>query len=228
MSEVRIYSAKRRLRRSLSLKVCLYRQFISEIHRFQPVRGLLWHRPHMHLAKDYLNSRILQLVRFPWTYECFTKLLDRNYSVRLNLEEDTLDDGLSQISRRSGGVPRLPSVSSSRINVKTGRVQKIPQKKFPGYQALKEIRRQQASTDLLFAISPFTRVVKEIMQQMSSKQYRIQSGAIRALMEAAQAFVLTLFDSANLCTAHAKRVTLMTSDIQLVRRILHMWGMRDL
>ncbi|KAE9555702.1 hypothetical protein FO519_001054 [Halicephalobus sp. NKZ332] len=154
--------------------------------------------------------------------------IDRNYSVHLNLDEDAFDDGVSQISRRSGGVPRLPSVSSSRVNTKTGRIQKVPQKKFPGYRALKEIRRQQASTEMLFRITPFTRVIKEIMYQITPREYRIQSTAIRALMEAAQSFFITLFESSNLCTAHAKRVTLMTSDIQLVRRILHMWGLRDL
>ena len=104
----------------------------------------------------------------------------------------------------------------------------MPQRKFPGYQALKEIRRQQASTDMLLRITPFTRIIKEIIYQITPREYRIQTAAIRALMEAAQSFMITLFDSANLCTAHAKRVTLMTSDIQLVRRILHMWGLRDL
>ena len=48
---------------------------------------------------------------------------------------------------------------------------------------------------------------------------RWQSHAILALQEAAEAFLVHLFEDANLCAIHAKRVTLMQKDIQLARRI---------
>lgn len=40
-----------------------------------------------------------------------------------------------------------------------------------------------------------------------------------ALQEAAEAHLVGLFEDANLCVIHAKRVTLMPKDIQLARRI---------
>ncbi|EDO31850.1 predicted protein, partial [Nematostella vectensis] len=48
---------------------------------------------------------------------------------------------------------------------------------------------------------------------------RWQVAALMALQEAAEAFLVRLFEDANLCAIHAKRVTVMPRDIQLARRI---------
>jgi len=40
-----------------------------------------------------------------------------------------------------------------------------------------------------------------------------------AIQEAAEAYMTSLFEDANLCAIHAKRVTLMSKDIDLARRI---------
>jgi histone H3 len=48
---------------------------------------------------------------------------------------------------------------------------------------------------------------------------RFQSLAFMALQEAAEAFLVGLFEDANCCAKHAKRVTIMAKDMQLVRRI---------
>ena len=57
-----------------------------------------------------------------------------------------------------------------------------------------------------------------------SEALRWQSQAIQALQEAAEAFLVHLFEDANLCALHAKRVTIMQKDIQLARRIRGAWG----
>lgn len=49
--------------------------------------------------------------------------------------------------------------------------------------------------------------------------HRWQSQAIQALQEAAEAFLVHLFEDTNLCALHAKRVTIMQKDIQLARRL---------
>ena len=60
---------------------------------------------------------------------------------------------------------------------------------------------------------------------MSSVKYfwqtdlRFQSHAVLALQEAAEAYLVGLFEDTNLCAIHAKRVTIMPKDIQLARRI---------
>ncbi|EON66526.1 hypothetical protein W97_05771 [Coniosporium apollinis CBS 100218] len=96
----------------------------------------------------------------------------------------------------------------------------------PGALALKEIRQYQRSTDLLVAKLPFSRVVREIALNMvpTGDTVRWQSQAIQALQEAAEAFLVHLFEDTNLCAIHAKRVTIMQKDIQLARRIRGAWG----
>eukprot|EP00798_Chlamydomonas_sp_ICE-L_P015441 gene15441-biopygen24490 len=65
----------------------------------------------------------------------------------------------------------------------------------PGTVALREIRKYQKSTELLIRKLPFQR------------------------LEAAEAYLVGLFEDTNLAAIHAKRVTIMPKDIQLARRI---------
>ena len=48
---------------------------------------------------------------------------------------------------------------------------------------------------------------------------RFQSQAIFALQEAAEAYLVGLFEDTNLCAIHAKRVTIVPKDMILARRI---------
>ncbi|TQN72647.1 histone H3-like centromeric protein hH3v [Colletotrichum shisoi] len=80
----------------------------------------------------------------------------------------------------------------------------------PGTVALREIRKYQSGTQLLLRQLPFSRLVREIAES--------------ALQEAAEAFLVHLFEDTNLCAIHAKRVTIMQKDIQLARRIRGVWG----
>ncbi|KAJ4478222.1 histone H3 [Lentinula aciculospora] len=100
----------------------------------------------------------------------------------------------------------------------------------PGTVALREIRKYQKSTDLLLRKLPFSRLIREIAQEMTTTtngeayELRWQSSALLALQEATEAFLVHLFEDANLCALHAKRVTIMQRDIQLARRIRGPWG----
>ena len=87
-----------------------------------------------------------------------------------------------------------------------------------GTVALKDIRHFQGSTALLIRKLPFQRVVREIAQDYKM-DLRFQSAAILCLQEATEAYLVRLFDDANLCAIHARRVTIMPKDIQLARRI---------
>ena len=89
----------------------------------------------------------------------------------------------------------------------------------PGERALKEIRFYQRNTDLLIRRLPFARLVREVQTYFFRKAYRWQAEAMVALQEAAEAHLVGLFEDANLCTIHAKRVTIMPKDVQLARRI---------
>nr|CAD1822541.1 unnamed protein product [Ananas comosus var. bracteatus] len=63
-----------------------------------------------------------------------------------------------------------------------------------------------------------SRLVREIAQDFKT-DLRFQSHAVLALQEAAEAYLVGLFEDTNLCAIHAKRVTIMPKDIQLARRI---------
>lgn len=98
----------------------------------------------------------------------------------------------------------------------------------PGTVALREIRRYQKSTDLLIAKLPFCRVVREIASEFVTGYYsadqeiagmRWQSHALMCLQEAAESYIVHLFEDVNLCAIHARRVTIMQRDMQLARRI---------
>ena len=61
-------------------------------------------------------------------------------------------------------------------------------------------------------------MVREIASDYKS-DLRFQSSAVAAIQEAAEAYMVGLFEDTNLCAIHAGRVTIMPKDIQLARRI---------
>jgi len=87
-----------------------------------------------------------------------------------------------------------------------------------GTVALREIRRYQKSISTILPRAPFQRVVKEVARPMDS-DLRFASQAIQALQEAAEAYLVGIFEDANMCCLHANRVTLMKKDMDLARRI---------
>ena len=91
----------------------------------------------------------------------------------------------------------------------------------PGTVALREIRKYQKSPNLLIRKLPFQRLVREIMQSFGdgTMDMRVQSTAVLALQEAAEAYLVGMCEDAQLCAIHAKRCTIMPKDMQLARRI---------
>ena len=84
--------------------------------------------------------------------------------------------------------------------------------------ALREICRYQKTTELLIRKLAFNRLVREIAQDFKT-DLQFQAQAILTLQEAAEAYLVGLFEDTNLCGIHAKRVMIMPKDIQLARRI---------
>ena len=89
---------------------------------------------------------------------------------------------------------------------------------------LREIRRYQRSTQNLIKQMPFQKLIREISQEYRicpdgpgtpSVQVRFQSTAIAALQEAAENYIVGLFEDVNLLAIHARRVTIMPRDIRL-------------
>ncbi|KAE8372049.1 histone-fold-containing protein [Aspergillus bertholletiae] len=145
----------------------------------------------------------------------------------------TVKGSPSTRGRKSTGGTRAgkrPAGASRKSDVQPGdpTPQGRPRRYRPGTVALKEIRKYQRSYDLLLRKLPFARLVREVALELLpadvGSELRWQSQAIMALQEAAEAFLVHLFEDTNLCAIHAKRVTIMQKDIQLARRIRGVWG----
>ena len=93
----------------------------------------------------------------------------------------------------------------------------------PGMVALREICQYQKSMELLCRKLPVSRLIREIAQDFKTN-LRFQASAIAALHEAMEAYLVGLFEDTNLCTIHARRVTITSKDMQLARRL---WGERS-
>ena len=61
-------------------------------------------------------------------------------------------------------------------------------------------------------------MVRELAANIDN-QKRFQESALQAIQEAAEAYIVTLLEEANLCAIHAKRITVQPKDLQLSKRI---------
>ncbi|KAI9593837.1 histone-fold-containing protein [Syncephalis fuscata] len=133
--------------------------------------------------------------------------------------------------RRFTFTPTSGKSPSKRITIAAKAKQPAKRRRYrPFTLALREIRQYQKSTDLLIRKAPFARLVRQVALDFTVNNFissvngseaglRWRPEAIEALQEASEAFLVHLFEDANLCAIHAKRVTLMAKDIQLARRI---------
>ena len=77
--------------------------------------------------------------------------------------------------------------------------------------------------DLLIPLLPFQWLIHEITQDFRIG-LQFQSGAILALQEAVETFLVQMFESANLCAIHHGCQTIAPKDIYLVKAIHHIAG----
>lgn len=95
---------------------------------------------------------------------------------------------------------------------------KKPHRYRPGTVALREIRKYQATSNLLIKKLPFKRYSQEVLQEFKSDA-RLSPVAVLGLQESSEAYLVRFFEDANLCAIHGKRITLMQRDAALAIRI---------
>lgn len=108
--------------------------------------------------------------------------------------------------------PRSAMVPAARGGIKK------PHRFKPGTVALREIRKYQRSTEFLIRRLPFQRLVREFAQDAKT-DFRFQAAALEALQEAAEAYLVGVFEDTNWCAIHAKRVTIQPKDMLLAKRL---------
>jgi len=121
-------------------------------------------------------------------------------------------------------VKTVPTPKRKKLPVKSPRQSpwscvRLPKPRYrPGTVAIREIRRYQETVTPLLPKLPFQRVVREIAQYHKI-DVRFRADSVLALQEAAEAFLIDLFEDTVLCAVHAKRVTITVKDMSLARRI---------
>ncbi|XP_063937500.1 histone H3-like centromeric protein CENH3 isoform X2 [Daucus carota subsp. sativus] len=120
---------------------------------------------------------------------------------------------------RSRGPPLSGTPRRRREADAQGQQQRKPHRFRPGTVALREIRKFQKTWNLLIPAAPFIRTVREISFYLAPSITRWQAEALRAIQEAAEDFIIHLFEDAMLCAIHARRVTVMKKDWELARRL---------
>jgi histone H3 len=129
------------------------------------------------------------------------------------------NDQTNNTTKRTKITPKLVAPRSAKKSAAKGAGSvKKPERYRPGAAALRDIRKYQKSTEVLIKKLPFQRLVREIATDFKTG-LRFQGSAIAALQEAAEAYLVKVFDDSNQCALHAKRVTVMPKDMQLARRI---------
>ena len=105
--------------------------------------------------------------------------------------------------------------------------QRMKPRRRPGTVALREIRKYQShhkhGVELLIRKAPFQRLVRDISEDYANGNFpegiKWQASAVDALHNAAEAYLVGLFEDTNFEAIHGKRVTVMPKDMQLARRI---------
>ena len=95
---------------------------------------------------------------------------------------------------------------------------KRPRRWRPGVVALREIQKFQKSTECLIPKARFQRLVREIFHRIKS-DIRVQSTALLALQEAAEMYLVELYEDSVMCAVHGRRVTIQPKDIVLARKL---------
>ncbi|KAK0522221.1 hypothetical protein OC834_006361 [Tilletia horrida] len=101
----------------------------------------------------------------------------------------------------------------------------------PAEAAIRDIRRYQRSTEHLIHKLPFRRLVRELSQdhtppgtrkwneRMWYEGYMYSEKALEAMQDAAEAYIVELLEDCAAAAAHAKRKTIMPSDMALALRL---------
>ena len=86
-----------------------------------------------------------------------------------------------------------------------------------------EIRKYQKNPEILIAKRPFSKLVREVTEQVIQDNggkhlVRWQATALLAIQTAGEDYIVKVFEAAQLNAAHGKRQTIMPKDMQLSRR----------
>lgn len=92
-------------------------------------------------------------------------------------------------------------------------------KRNPGQKVLREIHKLQHTTNLLIPRASFNKLLRTVCEEQVEGNFRWTSDAVTVMQAAAEDYLVGLFEDSYLCSIHCKRMTLLSKDLQLARRI---------
>ena len=111
-----------------------------------------------------------------------------------------------------------PNPSAKDLKSADEGVKKKPHRYRSGTRAIMEIRKLQKESGLLIAKAPFKRIVCEVAKQ-KGPHIRFQRDAIEALQEAAEAFLVSMFQDTNLICIGDRHCTIKKKNMDIAREI---------
>ena len=82
----------------------------------------------------------------------------------------------------------------------------------------REIRFYRTHGGFLIPRINFARVVKDVMKKLKPS-FLCKVDALEVLQESTEAFLVHFLSESNICRQHAKRATLMITDMELIREL---------
>ena len=117
-------------------------------------------------------------------------------------------------STKKGGSKKKADKKSKRALKKNGQ----PRRWHSGTVALREIRKLQKSSNLLIQKAPFQRMVRLSMEQ-NKAGLCFKPSALEAVQEAAENYLVSVFEGAVILQIHRNRKTLNFKDLNYTQRI---------
>lgn len=90
---------------------------------------------------------------------------------------------------------------------------------------LREIHHLQSTTKLQIPKLPFSRLIREVLLQYTGygKNYRITAECLECLQEAAEIYIVQMFEDSYRCCQHRDRVILCPKDMRLALFLRESW-----
>ncbi|XP_053966412.1 histone H3-like centromeric protein A [Anastrepha ludens] len=126
------------------------------------------------------------------------------------------NDGRTSTVRKSRAQKKSLQPVPAPITSRQSRGSSRRKQRLPTRKELKLLLR----TDFMIPRLSFSRVVREIMMQISSDVSCITALALEALQTAAEKYMENRFEDAYLLALHAKRVTLLLRDLELINYLM--------
>ncbi|XP_062552850.1 histone H3-like centromeric protein A [Armigeres subalbatus] len=129
---------------------------------------------------------------------------------------------VAEHKRRSRSETRTSSEPSARTRQSSEEPQRVYESQ--NIKVLRDIHHLQSTTQLLIPKLSFARVIREVLMQYSHRDFRITAECLMAMQEAAEIYMVQVYEDSYRCCLHRDRVTLGVQDMKLALYLRERWN----